>query len=56
MENILSIKNLSISIGHRELIKNISFNIRKGDAVLLSGANGIGKSTLLKSILNIDNS
>ena len=32
---------------------NASFAINEGDAVLLSGSNGIGKSTLLNSILGL---
>lgn len=54
MDEILAIKNLSIQIKQRVLMQNVSFSIHEGDAVLLSGANGIGKSTLLKSILCLD--
>lgn len=54
MDNVLSIQNLSIGINQRVLIKNVSFNIKEGEAVLLSGANGVGKSTLLKSILRLE--
>ncbi len=54
MSNILSINNLSIHVGHRELIKNTSFDINEGDAILLSGPNGVGKSSILKSILRLD--
>ena len=54
MDSVLSIKKLSVQVKDRELIKNVSFNIYAGDVVLLSGENGIGKSTLLKSILRIE--
>lgn len=54
MEKILSVKKLSIQLPQRTLIKNVSFEINPGDVVLLSGANGIGKSTLLKSILRLE--
>lgn len=54
MESILTVKDLSIQIKDRTLLKNASFSINRGEAVLLSGANGIGKSTLLKSILQLD--
>lgn len=54
MENILSISGLSIHIGERSLMEGVSFNVAEGEAVLLSGANGIGKSTLLKSILRLE--
>lgn len=54
MGNVLSVKNLSIQIKERILIHNVSFNIGQGEAVLLSGANGSGKSTILKSIARLD--
>lgn len=54
MNNILSIENLSIQVGDRTLMKNISFEIREGEVVLLSGENGIGKSSILKSIMRLE--
>ena len=54
MDSILSINDLSIHIGDRTLMNRISFDVYEGETVLLSGANGIGKSTLLKSILRLE--
>lgn len=54
MEKILSINNLSITVSNRPLVQNISFDIAEGEAVLLSGANGIGKSSILKSIMRLE--
>jgi len=54
MDSVLSIKNLSVQVKGRELMRNASFDVNPGDVVLLSGANGIGKSTLLKSILRLE--
>ncbi len=54
MGYVLNVHNLSIKINQRLLMQNISFSIGEGEAVLLSGANGIGKSTLLKSILRLE--
>ena len=51
---ILSVKDLSIAIKQRQLLKNISFDVKDGDVILLSGANGIGKSTLLKSLIALE--
>ena len=49
-----AIKDLSIQIKDRILFRNANFSVNPGDAVLLSGPNGIGKSTLLKSILQLE--
>lgn len=54
MNRIIDVKNLSVQVGQRTLMNNISFGIDEGDAVLVSGVNGIGKSTLLKSILRFE--
>ncbi len=54
MEKILSIKDLSIAVKNRVLVQNISFDVCEGEVVLLSGQNGIGKSSILKSILRLE--
>ena len=55
MASILRINNLSIQIKKQQVLQNITFEIGEGEVVLLSGLNGIGKSTLLKSILRLEN-
>lgn len=54
MENILTVKGLTVQINNSPLITNVSFCIGTGEAVLLSGENGIGKSTLLKALLGLE--
>lgn len=56
MSTLLSVKDLSIRIKQRSLVTNATFCVEKGDAVLLSGQNGIGKSTILNSIMGLRNS
>lgn len=54
MDSILSIRDLSIQIKDRTLFQNATFDVGAGEAVLLSGPNGCGKSSLLKSILRLE--
>lgn len=51
-KNVLMIKNLSMGFKNKILFENISFNVYKQEKIALIGANGTGKSTLLKLIYN----
>lgn len=46
--NILSIKKVTYSSDNTEILKEISFDVKKGDCISLVGQSGSGKSTLLK--------
>src|SRR3989344_7075502 len=47
----LSVKDISISIGKREILHDESVGIADGSKVGLIGRNGVGKTTFLKAIL-----
>ena len=53
MSNILEVKNLSVSYGGIRAVKDISFEVPKGDVVTLIGANGAGKSSTIKILSGI---
>jgi ABC-2 type transport system ATP-binding protein len=55
LETILSLNNLSKNFGHIQAVKNLSFNIEKGNVYGILGPNGSGKSTTLGIILNVVN-
>ena len=50
MEKILSYKNVSFRRDGRDILKNINWEIKKGENWALLGLNGSGKSTLLSMI------
>ncbi|MFM2098564.1 MAG: hypothetical protein RLZZ366_103 [Pseudomonadota bacterium] len=47
-KSVIRAENISISFGDRPIIKNFSLRIQRGDRIGIVGANGTGKSTLLK--------
>jgi ATP-binding cassette subfamily F protein 3 len=47
---IITLNNISKSYGSLEILKNTSVTIERGDKIALIGANGKGKSTLLRII------
>ena len=53
MENILEVKNFSVSYGAIKAVKGIDFNVGRGQIVAILGANGAGKSTTLRTISGI---
>ena len=47
---IIQIKNLKKAFGTREVLKDINFDVHKGEVVTIIGSSGSGKSTLLRCI------
>jgi len=45
---LLSVKNISLNYGGNPLLDNVELHIEKGDRICLLGANGAGKSSLLR--------
>ena len=50
MSNLLEIRNLSVSYGGINAVKDINLDVPEGQIVTLIGANGAGKSTILRTI------
>ena len=55
METILTINNLNKRYGRIQALKNVSFEIKKGNVYGILGPNGSGKSTTLGITLNVVN-
>ena len=50
---MLEVKNLSVSYGQHRALDDISVQIAKGEVVVILGANGAGKSSLLRAIAGL---
>ncbi|HEL1710417.1 ABC transporter ATP-binding protein [Streptococcus suis] len=47
---MLEVKNLSVNYGVIEAVKDVSFEVNEGEVVTLIGANGAGKTSILRTI------
>ncbi|AJH18763.1 ABC transporter ATP-binding protein [Bacillus mycoides] len=50
--DVLQVKDATIGYYQEPIIEHVNMRLTRGDSVALVGPNGIGKSTLLKSIVN----
>ena len=50
MSAMLTVDNLSIHYGVIQAVKNVSFEVNEGEVVTLIGANGAGKTSILRTI------
>ncbi len=53
MDKALDIRNLTVSYGAIEALRDVSLSVEKGSIVAILGANGAGKSTLLRTISGV---
>lgn len=49
-DNIIEVKHLSKSFGDHKVLRDVDFEVKKGDVTCIIGASGSGKSTLLRCI------
>jgi urea transport system ATP-binding protein len=50
---MLQVKNLSAAYGQSEVLHGIDFEVQPGEIIALVGRNGMGKSTLMKSLIGV---
>jgi urea transport system ATP-binding protein len=50
---VLSVSGLNVFYGESHVIRGVSFEVKDGETVAVMGRNGMGKSTLLKSIVGV---
>lgn len=51
---LIEINKLKKSFGELEVLRDVSFQVEKGDVVAVLGTSGSGKSTLLRSLINLE--
>ena len=54
MEEIIKVQNLKKSFGSLEVIKDVSFNVNKGQVLSIIGPSGSGKSTILRCVSQLE--
>ena len=47
---MIEVDNVSYSVEDQKLIKNIDFNVKEGECIVLCGESGCGKTTVTKTI------
>lgn len=50
---MLSVEHLKVAYGESEIIKDLSFQVAPNEIVAVMGRNGMGKTTLMKSLMGI---
>ena len=50
---MLEVSDLHVGYGQSEVIHNATFNVQKAEILAIMGRNGMGKTTLLKSLIGL---
>jgi len=50
----ISVVNLRVSYGEREILHGVTFDVRRGETMVILGGSGSGKSTLLKTLVGLE--
>src|ERR1039457_3238256 len=50
----ISVVNLRVSYGDREILHGISFDVQRGETMVILGGSGSGNSTLLRTLVGLE--
>src|SRR3981081_4901583 len=53
-EAMISFRNLRVSYGEREILHGITFDVMRGETLVILGGSGSGKSTLLRTLVGLE--
>jgi phospholipid/cholesterol/gamma-HCH transport system ATP-binding protein len=51
---MISLRDLRVSYGDREILHGISFDVKRGETMVILGGSGSGKSTLLRTLVGLE--
>jgi ABC-2 type transport system ATP-binding protein len=53
MKPTVSVKNFSLTLGDKEIVRDLSFDIKPGEVFAFLGANGSGKTSTIRSLIGL---
>lgn len=53
-EAMISLRDLRVNYGEREILHGISFDVHRGETLVILGGSGSGKSTLLRTLVGLE--
>jgi phospholipid/cholesterol/gamma-HCH transport system ATP-binding protein len=51
---MISLRNVHVSYGEREILHGVSFDVMRGETMVILGGSGSGKSTLLRTLVGLE--
>ena len=52
-EIVITVKHLSAAYGERQILRDVNFEVRRSEVLVIVGSSGCGKSTLLKHMIGL---
>ena len=53
-ESLISLQNLRVQYGDREILHGVTFDVKRGETMVILGGSGSGKSTLLRTLVGLE--
>src|SRR3977135_2270402 len=53
-EVMISLRDLRVCYGEREILHGVSFDVMRGETMVILGGSGSGKSTLLRTLVGLE--
>src|ERR1700720_998064 len=53
-EPMISVRDLHLKYGSKEILHGVSFEVKRGETLVIMGGSGSGKSTLVRSLIGLE--